>query len=248
MANYSGKKFRVLCLHGYNTNRKFLEEGLKQWPESVLEMLELVCINGPIRIGDDPPRYSWFETNEDATEFKYFEESIAYLEDRMVELGPFDGVLGMSQGSLVTATLPGMQREGVALKKVPKIKFVIIIAGGKLGGPMSQGVPDIAKNAFSSPIDIPSLHVIGEKDPARQFMFELLDFFVNPILLYHHEGHVVPHLDQNGLKVMLGFLDIVRRVLDKERTKYESIMTCSFCFNLFSAIFRKKKVQNHQMD
>ena len=50
--------------------------------------------------------------------------------------------------------------QGVSLTKVPKIKFLIIISGDKFGG-AKFGMPKLATNAFSSPIECPSLHLIG---------------------------------------------------------------------------------------
>ncbi|KAI5669790.1 hypothetical protein M9H77_19643 [Catharanthus roseus] len=141
----------------------------------------------------------------------------------MVELGPFDGILGFSQGGLLSAALPGMQKKGVALTKVPKIKFVIIISGAKFGG-IKFPSPELAKDAFSSPIDIPSLHIIGEKEPDKESHFELLESYVNPTLLYHHEGHIVPHLDESGVKIVLGFLDRIQRLI-KENARTLMVFT-----------------------
>lgn len=48
----------------------------------------------------------------------------------------------------------------MALTEVEAIKFVVVISGGKLGG-SKVPAPTLAKNAFSSPIEIPSLHCFG---------------------------------------------------------------------------------------
>lgn len=45
--------------------------------------------------------------------------------------------------------------QGMALTKVPKIKFLIIIGGAKLKNPL------LAEKAFDSPIQCPSLHFLG---------------------------------------------------------------------------------------
>ena len=45
--------------------------------------------------------------------------------------------------------------QGIALQKVPKIKFIIII-----GGAMFKSTK-VAKDAYSSTMDIPSLHFLG---------------------------------------------------------------------------------------
>lgn len=46
--------------------------------------------------------------------------------------------------------------QGLALTKVPKIKFLIIISGAKLKNEA------LAEKAFSSAISIPSLHFLGK--------------------------------------------------------------------------------------
>lgn len=48
----------------------------------------------------------------------------------------------------------------MALTRVPEIKFLIFISAGKFGG-ATMGTPELAANAFSSPIERPSLHFIG---------------------------------------------------------------------------------------
>jgi len=45
--------------------------------------------------------------------------------------------------------------QGVALTKVPKIKFLVVIGGAKFRA------SSVAKNAYSSPIQCPSLHFLG---------------------------------------------------------------------------------------
>lgn len=45
--------------------------------------------------------------------------------------------------------------QGVALTKVPKIKFLIIIGGAKFKSPA------VADDAYASPIQCPSLHFLG---------------------------------------------------------------------------------------
>ncbi|XP_028091388.1 esterase C25G4.2-like isoform X1 [Camellia sinensis] len=219
-----GRKPRFLCFHGYRTSGKILERELQRWPEFVREKMELVFIDAPFPAQGppippaaaegnfDPPYYEWFQSNEDFSEYMNFDECIAYIEDCMTRIGPFDGLLGFSQGALLSAALPGMQTEGVVLTRVPKIKCVIIISGGKFGGSKFSS-PKLAENAFSSPIECPSLHFIGEKDLAKPYAIELLDPFVDPFVIFHHEGHVVPKLDEKGLEVMLSFLEKIQKLL-----------------------------------
>ncbi|KAF3439227.1 hypothetical protein FNV43_RR17502 [Rhamnella rubrinervis] len=199
------RKPRILCLHGFRTSADILKQQIGKWPETLLHNLDLVFLDGPFpaqgKSGVEaifgPPYYEWFQANQDFSEYTNFEECLLYIEDYMLKHGPFDGFLGFSQG--------------VALKKVPKIKFVIIISGGKFGG-FKFGKPKLAANAFSSPIHCPSLHFIGETDILKADGIGLLDSFVEPVVIHHPEGHTVPRLDEKGVETMLKFIDKIQNL------------------------------------
>ncbi|KAG5529554.1 hypothetical protein RHGRI_030074 [Rhododendron griersonianum] len=187
------RKPRVLCFHGFRTSGKIFEEQTQVWPEFVREKMDLVFINAPFPADGgskglgaeelfDPPLYEWFQANKDFSEYRNFDECIAFVEDRMTRIGPFDGLMGFSQGAFLSAALPGMQAEGVALTSVPKIKFVIVISG-------------------------------GEKDRAKPNGTELLDSFVDPLVIHHPEGHVVPKLDEKGWETMIKFIDKIQDIV-----------------------------------
>ncbi|KAJ8540147.1 hypothetical protein K7X08_026536 [Anisodus acutangulus] len=211
------KKPRVLCLHGHRSNTEILKKELvHNWAEIVLEKLDLVFLNGPFLLPDKVdvrslPYFAWFHADKDFKEISKFEECVQYIEDNMEKYGPFDGVLGFSQGAVVTASMPGMQREGVAFTKVPKIKFVIIISGAKFGG-IEFGCPNLAANAFASPIGIPSLHFIGEKEIGKPNEEELVECFVNPVVIHHPEGHKVPNLDAESVETVIAFINKVKKI------------------------------------
>ncbi|XP_054824148.1 uncharacterized protein LOC129322110 isoform X1 [Prosopis cineraria] len=210
-------KPRVLCLHGFRTSANILHKLIGRLPDTVLQKLDLVFLDGPFPARGksdvesiyDPPYFEWFQSNGDFTDFMNFEECLAYIEDYMVKNGPFDGLLGFSQGATLSAALPGMQSQGVALRKVDKIKFLILISGAKFGG-KKFGTPKLASNAFSKPINIPSLHFIGEEDFLKEEGIALLDAFVDPLVVHHPKGHTVPRLDDKGLETMLAFIDKIQ--------------------------------------
>ncbi|XP_019260516.1 PREDICTED: uncharacterized protein LOC109238497 isoform X2 [Nicotiana attenuata] len=185
MENKSEKKPRVLCLHGHGASAEILKKEMELgWPQTVLEKLDLVFLNGPFLLQDKvdshgifhPPYYEWFQ-----------------------------------KGAIVTATMPGMQRERVALTKVPNIKFVIIISGFKFGAP-EFGCPKLAANAYSSPIETPSLHFIGEKEAKKTSEEELVKCFVNPVVIHHPEGHKVPNLDAESVETVITFINKVKKI------------------------------------
>ncbi|KAL5820037.1 hypothetical protein ACOSQ3_024005 [Xanthoceras sorbifolium] len=210
-------KPRILCLHGFRTSGAILKKQIGKWPQTLLQNLDLHFLDAPFPAKGksdvegifDPPYFEWYRSNQDFTEYENFEESIAYIGDYMEMHGPFDGLLGFSQGAFISAAVPGMQTEGVALTKAEKIKFVIIISGAKFGG-IKFGQPKLAANAFSSPIHCPSLHFIGEADFLKQGGVDLMQSFVNPVVIYHPKGHTVPKLDEKSLQTMVSFIETIQ--------------------------------------
>ncbi|KZV37320.1 Folic acid and derivative biosynthetic process [Dorcoceras hygrometricum] len=208
----NGRRLRVLCLHGFRTSAEIIKKQLTtKWSEYVRQRMDLVYVNGPFpcrgksRVEGifDPPYYEWFAYNEDFTEYEGFDECLAYIEDCMVQFGPFDGLLGFSQGGILSAALPGLQANGVALTKVPKIKFVVILGAGKFQK------PSVAEKAYPAPAQCKSVHFIGDTDFLNPYSTVLVDEFVDPVVIRHPKGHTFPRFDEKGLKSMLGFLDRV---------------------------------------
>ncbi|KAF1863652.1 hypothetical protein Lal_00030722 [Lupinus albus] len=207
------KKPRLLCLHGFRTSAEILKKQINKWPQSVLDKLDLVFVDAPfpsqgksdVEAIFDPPYYEWFQFNKEFTEYTNFDECLQYIEDCMIQHGPFDGLLGFSQGAILSAALPGLQEKGVALKKVAKVKLLIII-----GGAMFKS-PSVAEKAYSSPITFPSLHFIGETDFLRQYSMELTESCVEPVVVHHPKGHTIPRLDDKSVEIVMNFIEKIQK-------------------------------------
>ncbi|XP_031493903.1 dihydrofolate reductase-like [Nymphaea colorata] len=205
------KKPRVLCLHGFRTSGAIMNKQIHKWPDSLVDKFDLVFLDAPFPAEGKsdvehifpPPYYEWFQFNEKFTEYRNFDECLAYIEDFMVENGPFDGFMGFSQGAILSAALPGLQAKGYCLKKVPKIQFVVIISGAKFAK------ADVAELAYSTKIDRPSIHFLGETDFLRPHGEVLLECYENPKIIRHPVGHTVPRLDEKAQKVMLDFIESI---------------------------------------
>ncbi|GAB4844934.1 hypothetical protein Ancab_038329 [Ancistrocladus abbreviatus] len=177
-------KPRFLCLHGFRTSADILKKQVGKWPESVLQKLDLVFMDAPFPARGksdvegifDPPYYEWFQFNKEFNEYTNLEECLEYIEECMIKHGPIDGLLGFSQGAILSAALPGLQAKGFALKRVPKVKFLIIIGGAKFR------LESLVEKAYYSPIECPSLHFLGKEDFLRPYGTELLKSFVDPVI------------------------------------------------------------------
>ncbi|OVA15257.1 Serine hydrolase FSH [Macleaya cordata] len=158
------RKPRFLCLHGYRTSGEiFKKQVVRRWPDSVLQNMDLVFVDAPFpALGKsdvegyfDPPYYEWFQFDEAFMEYRNFNECLDYIQDCMLNHGPFDGLMGFSQGAILSAALPGLQAKGLALTKVPKLKHLIIIGGATFLSPI------MSEKAYSSGISCRSLHFLG---------------------------------------------------------------------------------------
>uniref|UniRef100_A0A7N0UN22 Serine hydrolase domain-containing protein n=1 Tax=Kalanchoe fedtschenkoi TaxID=63787 RepID=A0A7N0UN22_KALFE len=210
------RKPRVLCLHGFRTSGEIMKtQVVGKWPESVTSGLDLFFADAPFPCQGksdvegifDPPYYEWFQFNKEFNEYKNFDECLVYIEDLIVKHGPFDGLMGFSQGAILSAALPGLQKKGVALTKVPKIKFIMIIGGAKFQSPA------VAEPAYSDPIDCPSLHFIGENDFLKTHGLALIGSCVDPVVVHHPKGHTVPRLVGKGEKQVLDFIDKIQKMV-----------------------------------
>ncbi|XP_051139404.1 uncharacterized protein LOC127257125 isoform X2 [Andrographis paniculata] len=209
------RKLRLLCLHGFRTSGEIIKKQVTgKWPDSVLQKLDLVFVDAPFPSQGksdvegifDPPYYEWFQFNKEFTEYQNLDQCLAYIEDCMIKNGPFDGLLGFSQG--------------VALTKVPKIKVLVIIGGAKFRA------PSVVEKAYSSPIRCASVHFLGDQDFLKQYGTQLLESFVDPLVIRHPKGHTIPRFDEKGLESMLGFIqrvqaDILAQEKEQEKEKEE---------------------------
>ncbi|CAD6216575.1 unnamed protein product [Miscanthus lutarioriparius] len=154
-----------------------------------------------------PPYFEWFQFNKEFTEYTNLDECISYLCDYMVKNGPFDGLLGFSQGATLSALLIGYQAQGKVLSDHPPIKFMVSISGSKFRD------PSICDVAYKDPIKVKSVHFIGEKDWLKVPSEELASAFDEPLIIRHPQGHTVPRLDDVSVKQLSEWSSCILEVL-----------------------------------
>lgn len=109
--------------------------------------------------------------------------------------GPFDGVLGFSEGSSVAASLI-LRR--AAQGKVPLFKFAIFFSSILTFSFDRKGV--VLADESPERINIPTLHIVGARDPAHLSSMTLFNL-CNPDLasFYDHgKGHTIPWGSSTG--------------------------------------------------
>jgi predicted esterase len=150
-------KPKVLCLHGWRTNGEILSMQMASLQANTT--MDCVFIDAPFPGRGDPdkgialfypdhPYYEWFyrakksDANESSASnlkasdiYENLEESIKFLKNHIESNGPYDGLLGFSQGASMVTRLVRIQEDAmkselnssVSLKH--SFKYVILIGG-----------------------------------------------------------------------------------------------------------------------
>ncbi|NXN96843.1 OVCA2 Esterase, partial [Rhinopomastus cyanomelas] len=207
----AGRPLRLLSLHGYRQSGRRFHQRTGALRKSLRGRAELVEISAPHLVpggedddGDDPPRGWWFsgpgtfEAEEAPAEPAGLDESLAAVAEALAEHGPFDGLLGFSQGAALAAMVCALRARGDP--RFP-VAFAILVAGFASRAP-AHG------QFYREPIALPTLHVVGDTDAviAASLSRELAQHFVEPVILNHPGGHFVPAAAEQK-KAYLDFLD-----------------------------------------
>ncbi|KAK4153851.1 serine hydrolase FSH [Chaetomidium leptoderma] len=142
-----------------------------------------------------------------ATTHRSGARALKYLTKIMQEQGPFDAIIGYSEGATVAATLLLHEQRRFKKKGVkPMFKYAIFFAGWPPMDPDSHAM--ILSDESEAMIEIPTCHIIGSLDPYVHGSLALYNV-CDPDTAYmfdHAKGHTLPR-DKDTVKE-LG--DIVR--------------------------------------
>ena len=218
---------RVLCLHGKHQCGEILSQRIrplakrlgaaqqrKQSQRQRTPSAELFYPDAPFELpleeGQTVPMRTWWRRG---TVREDWQEALKSLRAFAVEYGPFDGVLGFSQGGAVAAELARLARvtrpaanssqEVTATSDdmlLGQLKFVVVA-----GAPMRTGMPFVDDDwGISAETGlpqytvvvrgIPSVHYAGERDtvvsPGESAA--LARCFADSLFVKHDAGHVFP--------------------------------------------------------
>lgn len=195
-------KLRILCLHGYRQTGTTFREKTGAFRKLLKKHAEFVFVTSPVRVPPLTPGSDggdkedggcgwwfsqpndYFKAQDESECVKGYNDSLKAVVDFVNENGPFDGLLGFSQGGAMLGLLCGLQQQG----NLPfSFKFAIFASAFK-----SRSSPH--QPLYSEKIALPSLHVFGEEDQVIQkhMSDEFLQYFHEPQTLVHPGGHFIP--------------------------------------------------------
>ncbi|XP_065920003.1 esterase OVCA2-like [Dysidea avara] len=196
-------KLRILCLHGYRQNEQTFRERTGALRKLLKSTADFVFISAPHVIPEEenlkrPPeqreRGWWFSRPErsynalDETDISTgYEESLELVVHVIINKGPFDGILGFSQGAAFLSLLCQLQQDNSKLFGSGGFKFAIFVSG-------FQSLVKPHKSHYKAAISLPSFHMIGTGDQVIPVLSSetLSQHFTSSVIYLHHGGHYIP--------------------------------------------------------
>jgi pimeloyl-ACP methyl ester carboxylesterase len=128
-------------------------------------------------------------TRAEKKRYSGWPRSRAAIVDALSTKGPFNGVLGFSQGACATSLLPALLSANTSDALQVCFDFAIMVGGYPCTDPVLAQSYD--KPAYRG---LPSLHILGTGDGVvpPSYARALAAKFVDPIVLEHDGGHVIP--------------------------------------------------------
>lgn len=203
---------KILCLHGNRSCGDTLKKSMKNLLK--LEHIEFIFITSPIIYDNSNNNYDaiyrkwWTGDLTNIFTNPYYDtlyESIKFVHDKYIEFGPFDGILGFSQGAVLANII-------LYLNEYPEFfddKYQHINFNFKFAILCSMSI--ITDNSFKKILDkkikIPILNVYGDRDELLDFNHSqsLAKYFENCINYQHDGKHHIPSKSKFK-SVLLDFL------------------------------------------
>lgn len=197
-----GRRLKILVLHSFRQSGARLAAKTQRMQRALSQLAELVYVDAPHSyraaghaageweedFGDAPPstehQRCWWNSSDDHGEYLGWDVSLAHLEDAFRRLGPFDGVIGFSQGAAVAGLLAALQPRGPI-----ELRFAICISGFVS---RARAHRELMR---PSSVELPSLHIYGEADALvdNARTLALAGCFVAPSIASHPGGHFFPN-------------------------------------------------------
>ncbi|KAE9555689.1 hypothetical protein FO519_001160 [Halicephalobus sp. NKZ332] len=216
----SNRPYRFLCLHGYRQDGRALRQKMGSLRQKFSKTVEFDYVDAPhlAKVGDEPQiasELSWYATSETGEFYAHstspkaygFEESIEVLDKHCEEHGPYNALLGFSQGG----TMAHLYFAHCVKSGKKPFKGIVVFAG-------FPSKVDEHRELMTCKNDAENLFILSTYDTVitSNYTEELArNGYSNPNLLYHEGRHGIP----NNKVLQLPLQTFIDRTLLSESQK-----------------------------
>ena len=197
------KKLKILCVHGYRQDGESFRSKLGSLRKSTKSLAEYTFVTAPLIVDDNGKERGWwfsrtdntFDAQEQSGVSIGLDESLRVVSEAVEKDGPFDGILGFSQGASFVALILQLGHKIWGNFDQVRFRFAILFCGFQSRN---------SQHCFGGKIDLPTLHVVGTTDKVIPFeqatAFEKL--FTNLTRCEHEGGHFIPSSGESKKEVI----------------------------------------------
>ncbi|KAF2150160.1 hypothetical protein K461DRAFT_281412 [Myriangium duriaei CBS 260.36] len=214
-----------LCLHGLGTNSQILETQLASIRHELgdfhtFEYVEgcMPCPVAPAIAAFYPPDgkyFAYFSSDQPSSFVKALNDLEAYIDTE----GPFDGVLGYSQGAQLVSSLLLRTHRCDPTRRL--FRCAVLLSGGVPCeiDQTTHKVRHVEPSNCGIEIDIPTAHIWGINDDLYPEAGKVLSRFYRDdwsTVFVHKGGHEIPGVKSQ--QDLLGSVKAIRRAISRELT------------------------------
>ncbi|KAH7417569.1 serine hydrolase FSH [Cadophora sp. MPI-SDFR-AT-0126] len=187
---------RFLCLHGQGTNSDIMKLQTRALRNLLPVSYEYDFIDGEEH-SESPEELAQIYPGpylQYASCAETVPRSVEYLEEIMAEDGPFDGVIGFSQGAVCAARMILRSVERDPYGPQPFKAAIFLCAASLFYHKTADEYNEMMKAVTDITIPIPTVHVIGQTDLHRPFSCDLVKLCDKKLstVVDAQIGHVIP--------------------------------------------------------
>mmetsp|Transcript_7816 Transcript_7816/g.17530 ORF Transcript_7816/g.17530 Transcript_7816/m.17530 type:complete len:228 (-) Transcript_7816:165-848(-) len=187
---------KILCLHGFRTSGKIMY--MQTAAMRFHTPLQYTFMDGPCPAEADPdplvmefypnrPYFEWYQRDRDPPGVRGMKEATEEVVRFLKTHGPFQGLMGFSQGASLVTTLAHMQQTQHELFRGGSLFDFVVLIGG---------VTPPLITAEEAHLLLPSCHIMGTRDHVYVHSQALTTYYdaSSRVVLQHNEGHNIPSL------------------------------------------------------
>jgi len=191
----SGKKLKILCLHGYRQTGPVFRQRTGALRKALKKQAEFVFVTAPheIKSEDEEKMFGWWFSADDNSYDAHdvtdcsigLKESLSVVATALKEHGPVDGILAFSQGASLLSIICSLKQSKD--EQFQDFNFAIFISGYKSRQTEHQ-------DCYKMNVTFPTLHVMGDGDKVieKEMSEDLLSVYDDKSVINHKGGHFVP--------------------------------------------------------
>lgn len=201
---------KILCLHGFAQSPEEFRSKSVQIQRALPDVdfvfpqaaIALVTYDGDLQDRSrksvhSASKFSWNHLSEDmSSNLINLEALLSHLTPILERQGPFDGIMGFSQGAAAASALASLLEKPESTIKHSAFKFAILFCGAR---PSAAAFDHIYREIMT-----PSMHLIGKNDVMVPFerSIQLAESFNSSTLIHHPGNHFVPQGQRFTTKIV----------------------------------------------